>query len=78
MHSLLDNSLPNYEQALVHSGLAIDLLTSEQVLVHGGQDIDLLTTEQVLEPNTGVRTEIILSQSVVEQNEEYIHFHYRR
>ena len=34
---------------LVHSGLAIDLLTSEQVLEHGGQDIDLLTTEQVLE-----------------------------
>ena len=74
MHSLLDNSLPNYEQALVHSGLAIDLLTSEQVLVHGGQD-DLLTTEQVLEHGRQDRDH---SVAVVEQNEEYIDFHYRR
>ena len=76
MHSLLDNSLPNYEQALVHSGLAIDLLTSEQVLVHGGQDIDLLTTEQVLEQHGCQDGDH--SVAVVEQNEEYIHFHYRR
>ena len=75
MYSLLDNSLPNYEQALVHSGLAIDLLTSEQVLVHGGQDIDLLTTEQVLEHGRQDRDH---SVAVVEQNEEYIHFRYRR
>ena len=40
MQSLLDISLPNYEQALVPGGQDIDLLTTEQVLEHGGQDRD--------------------------------------
>jgi len=73
MHSLLDISLPNYEQALIHSGQAIDLLTSEQVLVHGEQDIDLLTTEQVLEHGGQDRDHPV---AVFEQNEEEcIDFH---
>ena len=60
------------EQALVHSGKHIDLLTSEQVLVDGGQDIDLLTTLQVLEHGGQDRDH---SVAVFEQNEEYIDFH---
>jgi len=40
MQSLLDISLPNYEQALVSGGQDIDLLTTGQVLEHSGQDKD--------------------------------------
>ena len=48
--AVVDIGLLALEQAFVHSGLDIDLLTYEQALalVHSGLDIDLPTYEQAL------------------------------